>query len=77
MIPLGVVPEVTRRRRKKTTPISQPSLAPRVVEPVSLPSPRHIELSTILGENREAILLHNGDAYRLRVTASNKLILTK
>ena len=37
----------------------------------------HIEIGAILGENREAVILHNGEAYRLRVTANNKLILTK
>ncbi len=36
-----------------------------------------IEVGTLLGENREAVLVHNGEAYRLRVTANNKLILTK
>lgn len=36
-----------------------------------------IEIGALLGERREAILLHNGEAYRLRVTANNKLILTK
>jgi hypothetical protein len=37
----------------------------------------HVAVETILGDNREAVLLHNGEAYRLRVTANNKLILTK
>jgi hemin uptake protein HemP len=45
-------------------------------EDTSAALPR-IDVSTLLGEGREAILLHNGEAYRLRVTANNKLILTK
>jgi hemin uptake protein HemP len=36
-----------------------------------------IDVITLLGEGKEAILLHNGEPYRLRVTANNKLILTK
>ncbi|MCA0405601.1 MAG: hemin uptake protein HemP [Proteobacteria bacterium] len=36
-----------------------------------------IDVMTLLGESREAILLHNGERYRLRITANNKLILTK
>jgi hemin uptake protein HemP len=49
-------------------------------DPVGIPDqpglPR-IEIGALLGEKREAILMHNGEAYRLRVTANNKLILTK
>lgn len=33
--------------------------------------------STLMGGNRELVIRHNGQAYRLRVTASDKLILTK
>lgn len=40
-------------------------------------SPPRIDVTALLGEGREAILLHNGEAYRLRVTNNNKLILTK
>lgn len=36
-----------------------------------------IEVGTLLGDGREAMLVHNGETYRLRITASNKLILTK
>lgn len=36
-----------------------------------------IDVAELLGAGREAILLHNGDRYRLRVTANNRLILTK
>jgi hemin uptake protein HemP len=36
-----------------------------------------IDVRTLLGPAREAILVHNGEHYRLRVTANNKLILTK
>jgi hemin uptake protein HemP len=40
-------------------------------------SPRQVAVSTILGAEREVLLIHNGEAYRLRITANNKLILTK
>ena len=32
---------------------------------------------TLMGGKRELVIRHNGQAYRLRVTASDKLILTK
>lgn len=39
--------------------------------------PLRIELAELLGGRREAIIVHNGADYRLRVTANGKLILTK
>lgn len=45
------------------------------LETVSLP-PR-IESRTLFRGGREAIILHDGAEYRLRLTASGKLILTK
>lgn len=39
--------------------------------------PRRLKVSEILGREREAILEHGGQEYRLRITASGKLILTK
>jgi hemin uptake protein HemP len=36
-----------------------------------------IDLRELLGGAREAIILHAGERYRLRVTAKSKLILTK
>jgi len=38
---------------------------------------RRIEIGQLLGASREAVLMHNGEAYRLRITTNNKLILTK
>jgi hemin uptake protein HemP len=31
----------------------------------------------LLGEKKEATIIHAGEHYRLRITANNKLILTK
>lgn len=42
-----------------------------------LPNPPVIDVMRLLGDGKEAVLLHNGEPYRLRVTANNKLILTK
>ena len=36
-----------------------------------------MRVSDILDDSREAILEHNGQEYRLRITANGKLILTK
>jgi hemin uptake protein HemP len=40
-------------------------------------NPVRIELIDLLQGGREAIIVHNGADYRLRVTANGKLILTK
>jgi len=54
---------------------------PRVVraaEPESAgSSPLAIDSVTLMGGQRELLIRHGENTYRLRVTASNKLILTK
>jgi hemin uptake protein HemP len=47
--------------------------------PVPRPAgtPRRLKVSDLMGGEREAILEHGGQDYRLRITASGKLILTK
>jgi hemin uptake protein HemP len=50
----------------------------RAPEPESAgSSPAVIDSVTLMGGRRELIIRHGEDTYRLRVTASNKLILTK
>ena len=39
--------------------------------------PREIDIRDLLGDSPEITILHEGERYRLRVTANNKLILTK
>ena len=39
--------------------------------------PRRLKVSDLLAGEREAILEHDGQEYRLRITANGKLILTK
>jgi hemin uptake protein HemP len=36
-----------------------------------------IDVTTLIGARREVVLVHRGERYRLRVTANDKLILTK
>ncbi|NJO24013.1 MAG: hemin uptake protein HemP [Sphingomonadales bacterium] len=38
---------------------------------------RRLKVTELLAGEREAILEHSGQDYRLRITASGKLILTK
>ncbi len=38
---------------------------------------KRIAISDLLGGGSEAILLHDGTEYRLRLTSNGKLILTK
>jgi hemin uptake protein HemP len=45
------------------------------------PAPRRalpeIDVKTLTGGGREAVLVHQGERYRLRITSNDKLILTK
>ena len=36
-----------------------------------------IDASTLMNGGRDAIIIHNGERYRLRVTSKQRLILTK
>ena len=47
---------------------------PRPQQPAK---PRRHKVSDLLAGEREAILEHSGQDYRLRITANGKLILTK
>jgi hemin uptake protein HemP len=39
--------------------------------------PPEIDVHELLGDAKEVTLLHGGERYRLRITANDKLILTK
>jgi hemin uptake protein HemP len=39
--------------------------------------PRRLKVSDLLAGEREVLLEHDGQDYRLRITANGKLILTK
>lgn len=36
-----------------------------------------IDVAALMAGEREVVLMHDGERYRLRVTSNNKLILTK
>lgn len=55
-------------------PKEAPSASPG---PVARAPLRRLKVSELLAGEREAILEHSGQDYRLRITASGKLILTK
>ena len=66
--------------------MSQPPRAPRPDDVVgettditpALPlADRPVDSATLMKGRRELIIRHGADTYRLRITASNKLILTK
>lgn len=38
---------------------------------------RQLDIRELLGDDVEIVLIHAGEKYRLRITANNKLILTK
>lgn len=67
---------MTPPEHKSTNPAENPARQPAAP---SLPpaTPPLVDVGALLGEGREAVLVHNGETYRLRITASNKLILTK
>lgn len=49
----------------------------RATRPPAVRPPRRLKVSDLLEGDREAILEHDGQDYRLRITANGKLILTK
>jgi hemin uptake protein HemP len=56
------------RRERKAVQASAPQTAEK---------PRRFKVSELLRGGREAILEHEGQEYRLRITANRKLILMK
>lgn len=48
-----------------------------IVEQESVPERRRVSSRELFGAQNEILIEHNNDEYRLRITSSNKLILTK
>ena len=48
-----------------------------VKRPILTFQPKRIAVSDLMAGGREAVLLQDGDEYRLRLTSNGKLILTK
>ncbi|GGG44479.1 hemin uptake protein HemP [Chelatococcus composti] len=57
-------------------PTPTPPSAPHPAPPKA-PEPPVIDVRSLFGGGREVVLLHNGERYHLRITANDKLILTK
>lgn len=53
---------------------SRPGEPPRADRPAGLPL---FHISELVGAGREALITHEGQTYRLRITSNRKLILTK
>ena len=65
-------------RRMLPDPPPRPVPTPTVSSPAApAPEPRLWTSAAILGDGREALIEHVGAVYRLRLTLSGKLILTK
>jgi len=62
--------------REQTYPGAGAVEMPRHVRKIDMVSDR-IESRDLFVGTREVIIAHGGDSYRLRLTAQNKLILTK
>ncbi len=61
--------EMSDRKTKPPSDQDRPSNKDR--------APAEIDAAELLGDVREVTIIHAGDRYRLRITANNKLILTK
>jgi hemin uptake protein HemP len=58
--------------------MNQPPRVARAAEVgAAAANPSVVDSATLMGGRRELIIRHGDDVYRLRITASNKLILTK
>jgi hemin uptake protein HemP len=56
----------------------QPASVPPSAESArGRPGPRRIDSGALLQREREIVIVHRGQEYHLRVTKSDKLILTK
>jgi len=58
-------------------PESPPEVIAAAAETTARPAPRRWSVEELCGPTGEAILVHNGEDYRLRVTSRGRLILTK
>jgi hemin uptake protein HemP len=59
-----------------SAPPDEPAAA-TAAKPAGQPEVPVVDVRTLLGEGREVVLMHLGEAYRLRITARERLILTK
>ena len=55
----------------------QPARDESPAPPAIPPPPRRLESAALFQLEREVVIVHHGQEYRLRITKSDKLILTK
>lgn len=58
-------------------PDTMPHSSPESLKLDSIYRAPRVAIEEILGAGREAIILHQGEAYRLRITSRGRLLLTK
>jgi hemin uptake protein HemP len=66
-----------RRMSSADVPRPDPTAVPVTAPLQPQPAPRQWTSEALLGSGREALIEHVGAVYRLRLTSSGKLILTK
>lgn len=60
------------------TPIAaRPGEPPEARDAGERSGPRRIQSPALFGDDREVVIIHQDQEYRLRITRSDKLILTK
>ena len=64
----------TAHRTSGSTQAESPSAGETAGGP---PPVRRVESATLFERGREVVIVHRGQEYRLRITKSDKLILTK
>ena len=56
--------------------MNERSRSPAPGERVQSAAPERVSSESLLGRNRELVIVHNGREYHLRLTQNGKLILT-
>jgi hemin uptake protein HemP len=68
----------TAYRNSESAPSEAPGPNGPAAEPAAgAPHVRRVESTTLFERGREVVIVHHGQEYRLRITKSDKLILTK
>jgi len=68
----------TAHRTSGSTQAESPSAGETAGGPAGgPPHVRRVESATLFERGREVVIVHHGQEYRLRITKSDKLILTK
>jgi hemin uptake protein HemP len=57
--------------------MSMMTISPKAPDKPTASAIRRLDLKAILGTDREVIICHGAEEYRLRLTSNDKLLLTK